>query len=216
MSVNITIDFISDIACPWCAIGLKALEEALIRISDEATATIQLQPFELNPDMATEGQNMGEHLAEKYGITPTQSAINRETIRSRASEFGFVMRLADNDRVYNTFDAHRLIHWAGLQGKQLELKHILFEMYFTNNRNTADHEVLIEAASLAGLDPEQASDVLTSRQYSEEIRTEQAFWRSRGVSSVPSIIIDRKYLISGGQPADVFEQALRAIARERA
>lgn len=216
MPKQLQIDFVSDVACPWCVIGLRSLEEALVRASDEVTADIRLQPFELNPQMAPEGQDMGEHLAQKYETTPAQSAANRQMIRSRAAELGFAMRIAEGDRVYNTFDAHRLLHWAGVEGRQVELKHALFEMYFSHNRNTADREVLLDAAAIAGLDRGKASDILSSGRFADDVRADEALWQSRGISSVPAVVIDGKYLISGGQPVESFEQALRTIARESA
>lgn len=216
MPKQLQIDFVSDVACPWCVIGLRSLEEALLRASDEVTADIRLQPFELNPQMAPEGQDMGEHLAQKYGTTPAQSAANRQMIRSRAAELGFAMRMAEGDRVYNTFDAHRLLHWAGVEGRQVELKHALFEMYFSHSRNTADREVLLDAAAIAGLDRGKASDILSSGRFADDVRADEALWQSRGISSVPAVVIDGKYLISGGQPVESFEQALRTIARESA
>lgn len=131
------IDFVSDVSCPWCIIGLGGLEEALARVGDLVDAEITLQPFELNPDMPPEGQNIGEHIFQKYGATPEQSAANREQIRARAAEVGFTIATTPDSRIYNTFDAHRLLHWAGLEGRQLPLKHALFEAYFTLARTPA-------------------------------------------------------------------------------
>lgn len=216
MPKQLQIDFVSDVACPWCVIGLRSLEEALVRASGEVTADIRLQPFELNPQMAPEGQDMGEHLAQKYGTTPAQCAANRQMIRSRAPELGFAMRMAEGDRVYNTFDAHRLLHWAGIEGRQVELKHALFEMYFSHSRNTADREVLLDAAAFADLDRGEASDILLSGRFADDVRADEALWQSRGISSVPAVVIDGKYLISGGQPVETFELTLRTIAHESA
>ena len=216
MPRELTIDFVSDVSCPWCIIGLRALEEALARTADTVAADIHFQPFELNPDMPAGGQNIVEHITQKYGSTPAQSAANREMIRARAAGLGFTMAMSDQSRIYNTFDAHRLLHWAELEGHQLALKNALFEVYFTAGQSPADHEVLVHAAERAGLDGAAAREVLESGRYAEEVRDAEELWRSRGINAVPAVVIDGRYLISGGQPPDVFEQALRQIAAQPA
>ncbi|HYD45795.1 MAG TPA: DsbA family oxidoreductase [Phenylobacterium sp.] len=214
MTKPMKIDFISDVSCPWCVIGLGGLEEALGRIDDLIDAKITLQPFELNPDMPPEGQNIGEHIFQKYGARPEQSAANREQIRARAAEVGFTIVTSPDSRIYNTFDAHRLLHWASLEGRQLSLKHALFEAYFTRGENPSDHEVLVDAAERVGLDPVAARGLLTSDRFADYVRSLERQWYEAGISSVPTVIINDKYMISGGQPADTFERALRAIAAE--
>jgi predicted DsbA family dithiol-disulfide isomerase len=214
MTKPLKIDFVSDVSCPWCIIGLRGLETALDRTSDLISADIHFQPFELNPQMPPEGQNIVEHVAQKYGSTPEQSAANRQAIRDRAASVGFTMAGTDQSRIYNTFDAHRLLHWAGIEGRQSALKHALFTAYFTQGRNPSDHDVLVEAAEQAGLDPAAAREVLESGAYAAEVRAAEQLWHSRGVSAVPAVIINDKYLISGGQPPQAFEKALRAIAAE--
>jgi predicted DsbA family dithiol-disulfide isomerase len=208
------IDFVSDVSCPWCVIGLGGLEEALARVGDLVDAKFTFQPFELNPDMPPEGQNLGEHVFQKYGATPEQSAANREQIRARAAAVGFTIATGPDSRIYNTFDAHRLLHWAALEGRQLPLKHALFEAYFTRGENPSDPEVLVAAAERAGLDPAAARDVLTSGRFADHVRSLERQWYEAGINSVPAVIINEKYLISGGQPADAFERALRTIAAE--
>ena len=211
---SMTIDFVSDVVCPWCIIGLNGLEQALARVGDLVTADIHFQPFELNPDMPPEGQNIREHVAQKYGSTPDRSAAARTMIRDRAAGVGFTMAMKDDSRIYNTFDAHRLLHWAGLTGKQGELKHALFDAYFTDGRNPSDHEVLTQAAAAAGLDPDVAREVLETNAYAKEVREAEKFWHGQGVSAVPAVIINGKYMISGGQPPEMFERAIRSIAAE--
>ncbi|MEG3150491.1 DsbA family oxidoreductase [Sphingomonas sp. ZT3P38] len=216
MTVPIKIDFVSDVSCPWCIIGLNGLEEALRRVGEEVDATITFQPFELNPGMPAGGQEIGEHIAEKYGSTPEQSAANRAMIRERAAGVGFTMTMAEGGRIYNTFDAHRLLHWAEGTGHQAALKHKLFEAYFTDGKDPSDHAVLVAAAVAAGLDGDAARAVLESGRYTAEVRAAEQLWQSRGISSVPAIVINERYLISGGQPPEAFEQALRGIAAETA
>lgn len=220
MARPMKIDFVSDVACPWCIIGLRGLEEALARTRDVVDARIHFQPFELNPDMPPEGQNIVEHVAQKYGASPEQSAANRATIRERAEAVGFAMNTNDQSRAYNTFDAHRLLHWAGEdgapEGAQTALKHALFEAYFTNGENPGDTGVLVTAAEKAGLDPVEAREILTSSRYTAEVREAEQLWQRRGINAVPAIVIDQRYLISGGQPPEAFEQAIRQIAAQAA
>lgn len=206
------IDFVSDVSCPWCIIGLRGLEEALERTRDVVDAEITFQPFELNPQMGKDGQHIGEHIAEKYGATPEQSAANRATIRERAADLGFTMAMGADSRIYNTFDAHRLLHWAELEGKQAALKLALFQAYFTDRQDPSDHGVLVALAEKVGLDPERAAEILASDAYAREVRDAEQLWQARGITSVPAIVINDRHLISGGQPPELFERAIREIA----
>ena len=210
------IDFVSDVSCPWCAIGLNALEQALARVAPDITAQLHFQPFELNPKMAVEGQEIVEHLGQKYGIDAQQIAANTEAIRQRGASVGFTFGIGKRSRIYNTFNAHRLLHWAGLQGEaaQRALKHSLLKAYFTDGQNPSDNAVLLAAASAAGLDVEAARQVLESDEFAAEVRQAEAFYQQQGIHSVPAVIINDRHLISGGQPVEVFEQALRQIAAE--
>lgn len=214
MTQRLKVDFVSDVVCPWCAVGLYGLEEALRRTSDSVTADITFQPFELNPGMGPFGQNIDEHIAEKYGSSNEQLAANREMLRARAAGVGFAINTSAQSRIYNTFDAHRLLHWAKTAGKQRELKRALLKANFTDGQNVSDPEVLSAIAASAGLDPEQARGILSSGRYAEEVREAERLWISRGIQGVPGIVINEKWLISGGQPPEVFEQALRNIATD--
>ena len=204
----------SDVSCPWCIIGLKSLEQAIDKIGEDAIVKLHFQPFELNPKMAAEGQDIAEHLAEKYGATAEQTAKNREAIRARGAELGFQFNMAARSRIYNTFDAHRLLHWAELQGRQHALKVALFELYFSKGESPASHEALVRLAGEVGLDTEEAARILASDTYAAEVREQERFYQQQGISSVPAIIINERHLISGGQPPEVFEQALRQIAAQ--
>ena len=214
---TLKIDFVSDVVCPWCAVGLGGLTTALDKLKGEGVAAdITFQPFELNPQIAPEGENIVEHIGRKYGSTPEQSAQNREMIRARAAEVGFDMKMGPDSRIWNTFDAHRLLHWAHETApeKQEGLKRALFTAHFTENRNITDARVLTEAAEAAGLDRAEAGEVLASGRYATEVRGAEDLWRARGITSVPAVVVEGKYLISGGQPAAAFEEALRKIASE--
>lgn len=214
MTTALKIDFVSDVSCPWCVIGLKSLETALERVKDVASAELHFQPFELNPNMVPEGQDLTEHLAQKYGATPEQGAQTREMIRARGAEVGFRFEMEKRGRIYNTFDAHRLLHWAELEGHQHALKMALFSAYFTDGDSPGDHSVLLRAAAEAGLDVARAEQVLSSGEYADAVREREQFYQQQGISSVPAIIINDRHLISGGQPPEVFERALRQIVAQ--
>jgi len=208
------IEFVSDVACPWCAVGLASLERALERIGSDIPVELRFEPFELNPTLGPEGSDAAEYLRAKYGLSAEQLARNRENIRQRGAAVGF--DFGERAHVWNTFDAHRLLHWAGLEGHQRELKHALLEAYHGQGRNPGAHDVLVELAGKVGLDPKRAAAILESGQYAAEVRAREAHWQELGVHAVPSLIVDGRHLIQGGQPPEVFEQALRRIAAEQA
>ena len=210
--VRLRIDFISDIVCPWCAVGLASLEQALERTRGEVEADIHFQPFELNPDMPAEGEDAVGHLQRKYGMPTEQADANQQVIIERGAELGFTFDMARRTRIYNTFDAHRLLHWAEAEGRQRELKHALLRAYFTEGRNVSDHETLVAIAASAGLQETGAREILASDNYAQEVRIGEQFFQANGIRSVPAVILERKHLISGGQPVEVFEQALRQVA----
>jgi predicted DsbA family dithiol-disulfide isomerase len=206
------IDFVSDVACPWCAVGLYSLEEALRRVGPELPVQLHFQPFELNPQMPAEGEDAAEHLARKYGASPQQLAATRETLRQRGAEVGF--SFGERPRVWNTFDAHRLLHWAGTQGRQRELKHALLAAYHTHAQNPGSREVLLRLCADVGLDAKRAGAILDSDEFADAVRERERFYQQQGISAVPSVIIDDRHLIQGGQPPEAFERALRQLAAE--
>lgn len=212
MENTLKIDFVSDVSCPWCAIGLQSLQLALGRLQDAVAVNIHFQPFELNPHMAPEGQDITEHLNEKYGSTPEQAAAARESIRARGEALGFTFNMDKRARIYNTFDAHRLLHWAQQEGKQMALKKALFKAYFTDGENPSDAALLVRVAGEVGLDRARAQAILESDTFAAEVRAQEQFYLGQGIHSVPAVIINEQHLISGGQPPEVFEQALRQIA----
>lgn len=214
MTQHLKIDFVSDVSCPWCVIGLYALKQAIVNLGDQISVDIHFQPFELNPHMPPEGQDITEHIVQKYGSSPEQLAQSREAIRARGAELGFTFDMGKRARIYNTFDAHRLLHWAELEGLQLELKQGLFKAYFTDGKNPGDHAVLLSVAAEVGLDTTRAALVLATDEYAGAVRVQEQFFQSNGIHAVPAVIVNESHLIQGGQPVAAFEQALRKIAAE--
>lgn len=212
MTQPLRIDFVSDIACPWCAIGLSSLQQALSRLGQAVDAQIVIHPFELNPQMRPEGEAIVDYLGKKYGRTPEEIAQTQAMIRERGASVGFTF--GPRNRVYNTFDAHRLLHWAGIEGKQLPLKLALMQAYHSDGKDPSNRDVLVEAAQTVGLDADQARDVLDSGRYADEVRAEERDFQALGIQSVPSIIFNRRYLVTGGQPVEAFEQAIKEVLAE--
>ena len=206
------IEFVSDVACPWCAVGLHSLEKAIAEVGDAIPVELHFEPFELNPTMPPEGEDAIRYLSKKYGAPPEQLAKSRAAIRERGAAVGFTF--GERPWVWNTFDAHRLLHWAGLTdaGKQRALKHALLSAYHTRAENPGAREVLLRLAGEVGLDVDRTRAILDSDEYKSEVRQRERFWQERGIHSVPAVVIDGKHLISGGQPPEVFAQALRQIA----
>lgn len=212
---TLRIDFVSDIACPWCAVGLSALERALELLDGSVSAELYFQPFELNPQMGPEGEDVAEHLTKKYGSTPEQQAQIRETIRQRGAQEGFAFKAEGRGRIWNTFDAHRLLYWAGEEGapgQQHALKRALLVAYHGRAENPSDAAVLLACVREAGLDEARARAILASDNFADEVREREQFYNSNGIHSVPAVIINERHLISGGHPSESFEQALRQIA----
>lgn len=209
---TVRIDFVSDIACPWCAVGLNALEQAIARLDGAVQVELHFHPFELNPQMAAEGEDADEHLARKYGLDAAQLAHNREVLRQRGADVGFTF--GHRGRVVNTFDAHRLLHWAGQQDPALQraLKHALLRAYFTDGRDVSDHAVLVDVATSVGLDGVRVAEILASDALVAEVRQQERLNQERGIRAVPSVILNERHLIQGGQPVELFERALRQVA----
>ena len=214
MATLLKIDFISDISCPWCVVGLRNMETALAAIGDEIDARIRFEPFELNPDMPSGGMDRAEYFAAKYRMSPDEAKRRGGEIRARAGEAGFTMNTGEGFRIYNTFDAHRLLEWAMDEGRQRALKHALFTACFTDGRNMGDHETLAEIARSVGLDGARAREILAGKDYAGRVRQSQSRQHDRGVQSVPTLIVNGEYVINGGHPPAIFEKAFRHIAGE--
>ncbi len=212
MKPHLDLSFVSDVACPWCAIGLTSLDQALARINGEVETTVRIEPFELNPDMGPEGTEVVPYLARKYGRTPEQIAQTQARIRASGAAVGF--EFGERKHVWNTFDAHRMLHWAGLEGHAVELKRALLRAYHGEGRNPSAPEVLVELAGAVGLDASRAESIVESREFEPEVRERERYWLQRGVSGVPLLVINDQYALEGAQPPESYEQALRQIARE--
>lgn len=209
----IQIDIVSDVMCPWCIVGYRQLEQALAMTG--CGAYVRWHPFELNPGMPPEGQNLAEHITEKYGSTPEQSKQNRAHLASIGAELGIAFDFDDNSRIVNTFAAHQVLGWAQTKSLQHPLKMALLEAHFSGGKDVSDADVLVEIATKVGLDPTEARTVLSSGSHAEETRAHQQFWTSRGVSGVPSMIFGGKYLLTGAQGADTYAQMLQKVLSEK-
>lgn len=211
MTAPLDITFVSDVACPWCAIGLASLDKALARLDGDVQATVRVEPFELNPDMGPEGADVATYLKRKYGRTPEQLAQVQARIRENGAAVGF--RFAPRTHVWNTFDAHRLLHWAGLEGRALELKRALLQAYHGEGRNPGAADVLVELAGKVGLDAARAKEIVEGDEFAAEVRERERYWHQRGVGGVPFVVVNDKYVIEGAQPPEAFENALRQISQ---
>ncbi|MCW1965936.1 DsbA family oxidoreductase [Polynucleobacter sp.] len=219
MKPSIKIDFVSDVACPWCAVGLGNLEKAMFELQDKANFELHFRPFELNPNMPKGGQDAIEHLTQKYGMSEEQVRENQAQIRARAFEAGFDFHPDGRKRVYNTFDCHRLLTWVAKEydlPKQLALKKELLNSYFCLAVDIDDHANLLEAVGRAGLDPQRAQEVLNGDEFSNEVRDEEKIYTNLGIHSVPSIILNDQYLLQGAQPPESFIQAFESLINQTA
>ncbi|QOQ74216.1 DsbA family oxidoreductase [Pseudomonas poae] len=212
MSAPVTIDFVSDVVCPWCALGATALEQAIANLAGEVKVELTFKPFELNPDMPAEGENAVAHMMRKYGRSAEEVASGKRMLMERGEAIGFTFDLEKRSHFYNTFDAHRLLFWALQQGRQIELKKTLLRGFFTDGQNVSDHETLTRLAAEAGLEIEGARQVLGSAAYADEVRELEAFYREHGINSVPAMVLNGRQLVSGSQSVSDYEQMLREMS----
>lgn len=212
MSTPVTIDFISDVVCPWCALGATALERAIDNLAGEVKVELTFKPFELNPDMPAEGENAVAHMMRKYGRSAEEVASGKRMLMERGEAIGFSFDLEKRSHFYNTFDAHRLLLWALQQGRQTELKRALLRGYFSDGQNVSDHETLARLAAEAGLNIEGARKVLGSAAYANEVRELEVFYREHGINSVPAMVLNGRQLVSGSQSVSYYEQMLREMS----
>jgi predicted DsbA family dithiol-disulfide isomerase len=213
MKQPVTIDFISDVVCPWCALGVTALERAIENLAGEVSVELTFKPFELNPDMPAEGENAVQHLMRKYGRSAEDIAAGKAMQIARGQAIGFTFDLEKRSHFYNTFDAHRLLFWALQEGRQIELKKGLLRAYFSDGQNPSDRETLVRLAAEAGLDAARAREVLASGAFAAEVRELEAFYRDHGINSVPAMILNGRHLVSGSQSVEYYEQMLKQMAQ---
>jgi len=210
-TLPLRIDIVSDVVCPWCIIGYKQLQRALAQMEGRFTVDIHWQPFELNPQMPPRGQELREHIALKYGTTPEQSRGARSRLTELGASLGFSFDYFDGMRIYNTFLAHQLLYWAAHTGKQTELKLALFEAFFSRRENVGDPNMLALIATRAGLDQQQALEVLESGRYAQEVRREQAHWLDKEVHAVPMFYFNDSFPVPGAQEAQTFVRVLEKL-----
>jgi predicted DsbA family dithiol-disulfide isomerase len=213
MTSTISIDFVSDVVCPWCALGATALEQAIENVAGAVSVELTYKPFELNPDMPAEGEHAVQHMMRKYGRSAEQVAARNQMVIARGQAIGFRFDLEKRSHFYNTFDAHRLLYWALQEGRQIELKKVLLAAYFTDGQNPSDHQALVRLAADAGLDSARAHEVLASGEFANEVRELEVFYRERGITSVPAMILNGRQLVSGTQSVEDYEKILRQMVQ---
>jgi predicted DsbA family dithiol-disulfide isomerase len=209
--LEIDIDIVSDVVCPWCVVGYKQLEKALESLAGKIQPTVRWHPFELNPNMPQEGQNLREHITQKYGSTAARGSGTRDRLTALGNSLGFKFDYHDEMRMVNTFRAHQLLHWAGEEGVQTELKMALFSAFFSNRQNVNDEKVLVAAAQSVGLDGSEAAAVLADARYADSVREEQDYWRDQDVYAVPTFFLQRKFPVPGAQEPETFVRLLEKI-----
>ncbi len=214
MTDPLRIDIVSDVMCPWCIIGYKQLEHALS--AEKIGAMVHWHPFELNPNMPAGGQDLREHVAEKYGSTAEQSAKVRDHMTALGHDLGFDFRFTEDSRIRNTFRAHRVIHWAREQNMGHQMKLALFSAHFTDQKDVDDPDVLAEVAGSVGLDSVAALAVAQGDAHADEVRAHERYWIEQGVQGVPGMVFDGKYLVTGAQGVDTYRQVLNQVLANRA
>ena len=208
MKEKLKIDIVSDVVCPWCTIGYKRLEKAISELGIEDQLEIEWQPFELNPNMPREGQNLKEHITEKYGATLEQQKESQQHMTKVGKELNFSFDYFDEMRMVNTFNAHILLDYAKDFGKQTELKMRLTTAFFSERKDVSDSDILKQALLDVGLNAEEALTRLDNEKVRNDVRNKQDYWKNLGVNSVPTIVFNRKSAITGAQPVDVFKEVL--------
>ena len=217
MPAPVTIDIVSDVVCPWCIIGYRQLQQAVGTMGDRVEVGVRWHPFQLAPDLPPEGQLLTDYARERYGATPEKSAANRARMAELGQTLGIDFRWTRESRIYNTHRAHQLLHWAGIEGKQTQLKLALFEAYFTGQANVSDTLVLLDAAEAASLPREEARAILEDGRYADAVTQEIAHWQDENVTGVPAFVVGGKYTIPGAQDAETWVRVLdRVMEREAA
>lgn len=214
MADKIKIDIVSDVVCPWCTIGYKRLDKAISEMGIQDQVEIEWQPFELNPHMPKEGQNVQEHITEKYGSSLEEQKRSQEYMAEAGAELGFTFDYFDEMRMANTFEAHILLEYAKAFGKQTELKMRLTTAFFSERKDVSDRAILKQALLDVGLNAEEALANLDNDESRYEIRSKEDYWKNLGVNSVPTIVFNRKSAVTGAQPVDVFKRILTEVMEQ--
>lgn len=216
--VPLRIDIVSDVVCPWCVIGLKQVEKALTLVGQDIAAETYWHPFELNPNMPPEGEDTAEHIARKYGSTPEQSRANRSRLSDIGNHVGFAFNYGEGMRIYNTFNAHKLLTIFGSERgwrAQTALKMALFTAYFQDRRDVSDTEVLCDIAATQGMDHAMALAWINDAALTASVRAEMAYWTDQNITGVPAIIFDQKYMVPGAQSAETFADVINKVLTKR-
>lgn len=211
MSKKIKIDLVSDVVCPWCVIGYKRLEQAIKELDIADKIEIEWQPFELNPNMPAQGQDVEEHITEKYGSTPEQQKESQERMTDFGAELGFKFDYFKGMRMANTFDAHVLLDYAKTNGKQTELKMRLMNAFFGERKDVSNRDILKQELEAVGLSATKAFTLLDNEELRTKVRSEENYWKSLGVNSVPTVVFNRKSALTGAQPVAVYKQVLNEL-----
>ena len=217
-AVPLRIDIVSDVVCPWCIIGLKQVQQALTLVGKDIAAETHWHPFELNPHMPPEGEDTAEHIARKYGSTPDQSRTNRQRLSDIGDSVGFAFNYGDGMRIYNTFNAHKLLTIFGSERgwrAQTALKMALFTAYFQDRRDVSNVGVLCDIAEELGMDRAVALAWINDVALTETVRAEMAHWTDQNITGVPAIIFDQKYMVPGAQSAETFADVINKVLTKR-
>ena len=207
---KIKIDIVSDVVCPWCYIGKRRLEKAIDQLKEQVDVEFEFHPFELNPDMPKEGKNQKEHLINKFGGEARYKQIT-DNVTNVAAEEGLNFNFDRQKISPNTRDAHRVIRYAKIEGKQAAVKEAFLKAYFEEGIDLSKKENVVTIAAKAGLNAIKVSYMLDSDEGLVEIELEERMNHQRGISGVPYFIINNKYAVSGAQPSEVFQKVLLEI-----
>jgi Predicted dithiol-disulfide isomerase involved in polyketide biosynthesis len=213
---RITVDIVSDVVCPWCYLGKARLDLAIAEVQDEIGIDVNWRPFRLNPDYPPEGVDHQVELAKKLGGKENMDRAH-EQMKALGRDVGIAFDFAGIKVGPNTLDAHRLIHWAGLEGRerQAEVVAALFKANFEEGRNVGDPAILIEIAESAGMDGAVVARLLAGDADKDHVLSEISAAQRMGVSGVPFFILDQQYAVSGAQPVEVLVSAFRELAQEK-
>jgi len=209
---KIKLDIVSDVVCPWCIIGYKHLEAAIQELDLQDQVEIEWQPFELNPDMPAEGENLRAHVLRKYGANREDSDKARANISALGAEYGFKFDYFEEMKMVNTRDAHLLLDFAYEQGLQHALKQRLFTAFFTEHKDISDRATLLADALRVGLDPTETENALGHAERRNRLVYQEMQWQQQGISGVPTVIFNRSSALTGAHPQSTYKEVLQELA----